>query len=698
MTAREEAARLEAVRLLDLAAAKVQSAQQLLQQPGWRDQVSTAYAAAEEAATEITKATKQAKKAEKEVAVTVKEEAEAAVRREKEAADEKMRIAVAHVAEKEAKRKATEKREKEEREAEVRAAKEAAAAGRAEEARQQKLERERVEMERKEARAKKQAEEQAEKDVRRAEQEARKAVEAKAAEEAARIAAEKAEEERRLKRAEALRSAAEEAERKKAAKKGKVEKELAEYEIKAKKQADEQAEKEARKLEQETLKAEKARAAEEAKRAKAKAAEEAKAKAAEETTAEKTRTPERQRSEAAARRSPAGSVANQRLERSSRRLSSIELTPRGSDDGAEEHEATMVSSLNTALRGMAIDKRAAELLAEKMDEKKKKLEATKPPAWLKEWRKGGSRSVEMEAEANFHGDCLAVGADGDTIFSVDGKRVGAFSASSGERLWSMTGHVDQVLCVAVSGELIASGGRDKSIRLWSTETGQCTATLAGSDEAIYGLATFGDLILSAEKGGHARLWSVSTRKCLALYAEHSGSIVWSAALHDVAAVTASHDTTARVWPVLNVDGLTSSLGTLTHPEAVFSVSLVDDCIATACGDRQVRLWSLSSLTCTHTLEHSAALANGGVDDFREGLFPFCVHLLSAHALVSGGGAEKSVKLWSLGGAGECVATMGHDATVRGVAASPAGFIASVGGKWKKLVVWRGGGRGSVEIG
>ena len=65
MTAREEAARLEAVRLLDLAAAKVQSAQQLLQQPGWRDQVSTAYAAAEEAATEITKATKQAKKAEK---------------------------------------------------------------------------------------------------------------------------------------------------------------------------------------------------------------------------------------------------------------------------------------------------------------------------------------------------------------------------------------------------------------------------------------------------------------------------------------------------------------------------------------------------------------------------------------------------------------------------------------------------------
>ena len=64
--AREEAARQEAVRLLELAAAKVHDAQQLLQQPDWRESVAIAHAAAEEAATEIVKATKSAKKVERE--------------------------------------------------------------------------------------------------------------------------------------------------------------------------------------------------------------------------------------------------------------------------------------------------------------------------------------------------------------------------------------------------------------------------------------------------------------------------------------------------------------------------------------------------------------------------------------------------------------------------------------------------------
>jgi hypothetical protein len=716
--AREEAARQEAVRMLELAAAKVQDAQALLQQPDWRKSVAIAHAAAEEAATEIVKATRSAKKVEREVAVTVKEQAELAIRVEKEAAAaaEAQRRAEARRSKEEAdavarQEKAAQKREKEEREAneraerkiameQERAEKEAAAAQRAELERQEKLVREEAEAKRREAEQlenEEAAKKQAEEDARKAHQDMLDRV----AERGRLLAdskakAERDEEEKRQKRAEELRAAAAEAERKAEEKKAKERKQLMDYEKKAKKKADEQAEKEALKAQKAAMKAEQAKAAEEAKSA----AEESKASKVEEpkqaksllgasslSASIKSGTPER------ARRSSAGNVASQRLERSSNRMSLLQdeasLTPRL--DPEEDVEANHLSTSNAAVRGLAIDRRAAELLAQKLEQKRKKLQATQPPAWLKGWRKGGGKICEMEAEANFHGDALCVGDDGDTLFCVDGRRLGVFSAISGKRLWSMDGHTDQVICVTAAGDLVASAGRDKTIRLWSAASGQCTATLAGSDDAIYGLSMYGDSLFSGEKGGHARLWSISAGDCVATFMEHSGNIIWSTALNDAAAVSASHDTTARIWPVLgDVRGRTPSLGTLQHPEAVFCVSLVDDCVATACGDRIVRLWSLATLTCTHELEHCARPVG---DHFKEALYPYCVHLLDRHVLVSGGGAEKSIKLWAIAGAGsaDCLATVGHDATVRCVAASQQGFLASVGGKWKKLAVWRPSG-------
>ena len=89
------------------------------------------------------------------------------------------------------------------------------------------------------------------------------------------------------------------------------------------------------------------------------------------------------------------------------------------------------------------------------------------------------------------------------------------------------------------------------------------------------------------------------------------------------------------------------------------------------------------MTCVRSLEHSSGGAGEG---FRDGLFPFCVHLLDG-VLVSGGGPDKDVKLWSLERGGECIATFVHGATVRGTATSPLGFVASAGGKHKKMIVW-----------
>ena len=62
--------------------------------------------------------------------------------------------------------------------------------------------------------------------------------------------------------------------------------------------------------------------------------------------------------------------------------------------------------------------------------------------------------------------------------------------------------------------------------------------------------------------------------------------------------------------------------------------------------------------------------------------------LHGGVLVSGG-QDGLVKVWSLSGAVELVATLNHGAPVRGLALSVEGrFVASAGGSAKRMVVWR----------
>ena len=309
--------------------------------------------------------------------------------------------------------------------------------------------------------------------------------------------------------------------------------------------------------------------------------------------------------------------------------------------------------------------------------------SVKDPSWLPAWRRGAAQTADMEAEVTFAGDCLSIGPDGDTVYCANGTRVGVYSASLGTSMRSLDGHDDTVTCVTTHGDIIASGGKDKVIRLWSAITGVCTTTLVGCDEQINGLELRDDLLMSGEgsaKSGKAHLWSVSSARMTATFADHKGA-VWSVAMGGDVGVTASHDMEARVWP-LDAEGRTSSRSAFAHPSYVFSVSVHHNVAATGCGDRKVRLWSLSSNVCLRSFEHAGSV---GSDAFRDGLFPFCVHLAEG-MLVSGGGPDKNVRLWSLARDGECMANFVHGATVRGVAVSSLGFIASAGGKFKRLMI------------
>ena len=55
------------------------------------------------------------------------------------------------------------------------------------------------------------------------------------------------------------------------------------------------------------------------------------------------------------------------------------------------------------------------------------------------------------------------------------------------------------------------------------------------------------------------------------------------------------------------------------------------------------------------------------------------------------GSEEGVRVWSLAGDGECIATLAHGGVVKGLALSRrGGWVASAGGK-RPLTVWKPGG-------
>ena len=123
--------------------------------------------------------------------------------------------------------------------------------------------------------------------------------------------------------------------------------------------------------------------------------------------------------------------------------------------------------------------------------------------------------------------------------------VSCHSAISQHFLKNLQGHSGQVCSVAVLGDLVVSGGRDKAIKLWSRSSAACLTTLTECEDQVYGLALKGTLLLSGEggkggkgaKGAKVRLWSVSDKSAptrLAVFAEHTGP-VWSVSFADTVA-------------------------------------------------------------------------------------------------------------------------------------------------------------------
>ncbi|CAL8070019.1 unnamed protein product [Calicophoron daubneyi] len=101
-----------------------------------------------------------------------------------------------------------------------------------------------------------------------------------------------------------------------------------------------------------------------------------------------------------------------------------------------------------------------------------------------------------------------------------------------------------------SALLLASGSRDRTIRLWDVSTGICLFVLIGHDNWVRQLVFHpqGRLLLSASDDKTVRVWDLKNRRCQKTLEAHS-HFVTTLDVNRVApfAITGSVDQTIRIW-------------------------------------------------------------------------------------------------------------------------------------------------------
>ncbi|MBI3858560.1 MAG: WD40 repeat domain-containing protein [Planctomycetes bacterium] len=138
------------------------------------------------------------------------------------------------------------------------------------------------------------------------------------------------------------------------------------------------------------------------------------------------------------------------------------------------------------------------------------------------------RTVEAHADLIYR---VVWSADGKTLFTAGGdKKVGVIDVKTG-KVEYLEGHTGAVLALALHGEILVSGGADRTIRVWKGRT--LMRTINNHWDAVHALAFSpdGKYLASGSGDKTVRIWQPEIGRLVRIVRGHEGAVLdlaWTA--------------------------------------------------------------------------------------------------------------------------------------------------------------------------
>jgi serine/threonine protein kinase len=258
--------------------------------------------------------------------------------------------------------------------------------------------------------------------------------------------------------------------------------------------------------------------------------------------------------------------------------------------------------------------------------------------------------------------------------------------TTGKLLTTYTKHEDDVTAVAWmpgNSGIVASGSKDKTVRVWRSNGGIDIHNYTGHEDVIDAIAWSpdGQFIASASNDNTVHVWTAQQDELDITYNRHERdvrSVAWSRDSQLIA--SGSRDATVRLWHAQSGD----DVGVFNHTDQVWAVAWSSDgrYIASAGDDRTIYIWNPTELTNQDNgngnrgnSKHNKNINNQAIIASFEGSEDSVRTLAWSpnNTQLASGGEDNTVRIWALtGGNTPTVIYRQHSGTVLAVAWSPDG--------------------------
>lgn len=203
---------------------------------------------------------------------------------------------------------------------------------------------------------------------------------------------------------------------------------------------------------------------------------------------------------------------------------------------------------------------------------------------------------------------LVLGKGSGRLLATGGDdcRVNLWSINKPNCIMSLTGHTSPVESVRLNTpeELIVAGSQSGSIRVWDLEAAKILRTLMGHKANICSLDfhPYGEFVASGSQDTNIKLWDIRRKGCVFRYRGHSQAVrclrfspdgKWLA--------SAADDHTVKLWD-LTAGKMMSEFPGHTGPVNVVEFHPNEYLLASGSSDRTIRFWDLEKFQVVSCIE------------------------------------------------------------------------------------------------